>query len=228
LLKKECPTINIFESIRTEILNCRILIKAITGDELNKNVQIGCFKNVLKIISDSCPNYIKTSPVDEIIKKTVENLTNVKEANLSQFQILSGSLIRRVSSILSVKAFTVEQKLEDIKKRMAETKAAAITAPADAKTAATAATPAAAEKKADAPATPASADKKADTPATPADKKAEASGTPAATETAVVITLPANTKEEEAFIKENKLDRLRYLTLSALLARTINTISDAQ
>jgi len=111
-----CPKLNIFDTIREDLINCRTLQRKLDNKNRNivKDFRVGCMKNILTNIRGKC-SVLKQSNANKIYSSALNvlnNLTRKKQVNL---RYTGYRFIKRFSIYLKVNEAFVDRRLKIMK-----------------------------------------------------------------------------------------------------------------
>jgi hypothetical protein len=114
---RNCPKLNIFDTIRENLINCLTLQRKL--DNRNRNVikdfQAGCMKKILTDIRTSC-TVLQKSNADKAYTSALKLLNNFNQKSQKKLRHIGSKFIRRVSFYLGVTEALVDERLKIMNK----------------------------------------------------------------------------------------------------------------
>jgi hypothetical protein len=126
-IKKEmtsiCPTQNLIRTIRTDVINHKLLIQETTEkSDFISNLPIQTWGTMIQHIIDACPNVIKNSEAMTFFSAALKNLNN-NHKRIKKLRKKTNKAIQRLVVLLNVTKKDVQGKLSVVKREIRKQKA---------------------------------------------------------------------------------------------------------
>lgn len=116
-ISMKCPKLNIFDTIREDLINCKTLQRKL--NERNRNIikyfRTGCMKTILTNIRDKC-SVIKNSEADSFFSGAIEVLNNMTKEQQRRLRYQGNKFVKRMSFSLKVFKKLVDERAAILKK----------------------------------------------------------------------------------------------------------------
>ncbi len=123
-LVKSCPTQNIVTTLRTDVINCKVLAtQDSTGSTYTKNLPIDCLKTMIQHVVAACPTVVQRSAAMILIQAAQTNLNPQRKTKLKKLQRKALRAVTRIETMMNLSKDEVNKKLSDVHKELKNEKA---------------------------------------------------------------------------------------------------------